>query len=250
MRNKIPNYGAFAGLFDIGITQLIDLFVYKFLISRNKFNENVEIDRGEIWKRICKMCDVFSPVERTIERSLERLEKAGLITVVYKLGFGKLVIKVKSLDDIDKNICQPETEESEPQNPEPPNSKKNEKTGDKQQQHIDWRTLTETKKICMDAGLHYRLEKDLREIASHGREKLMATIRLYLKRAGNPLNKIVNPCAWFRKALKDNYYLDEPIEAESIPMLEQMYFQAKEKLIELTGCLPKKITEEVGYAPT
>lgn len=250
MNYDLPVWDTVFGLCELDIVSKPCFLILKFVYSGKKYYKDIRISLNELYKRVKKTCKEYKPCQRTFRRAFKKLVKAGLIELVYELGFGEYVIRVKPLREHFGQTEQPETEESEPQKPEPPNNKKNEKTADKQQQHIDWRTLTETKKICMDAGLHYRLEKDIREIASHGREKLMATIRLYLKRASNLRNKIVNPCGWFRKALKDNYYLDEPIETESIPMYERMYFQAQEKLIELTGCLPKKITEEVRYAPT
>lgn len=247
MRNKLPNLDVMAKLADLGLTEYLDLFIYKFLACRNKFNQDITIERTEIWKRIHKLCQVFKPIEITIERAFKRLAKVGLIEIIYKLGFGKFVVKVKSLDDLVNHLNYSETEESDPQKPEPSNSKKNPKTGIKQQQ------LIEIKQICQDAGINYRLDKDWWEIANHGVEKVRATIEHMLNQSLNPRTVIRNRCGWFKVALRDNYYLDKLANSEiSLSQLERGYFYFQEKLLDLTGCLPKKnrVLDEIIPIPT
>ena len=244
MRNQLPTIRVMAELWDLGLTEYIDLFVYKLLAARKKFNQQITIDRAQTHKRVKKLCQ-NQPVERTIERAFQRLAKVGLIEIVYKLGFGKLVVKVKSLNELVGQDSEAEPKVSNPEIPEPSNSKKNLKTGIKQQQ------LIEIKQICKDAGINYRLDKDWWEIASHGLEKVKATIEHMLTQTLNSRTVIRNPRGWFRSALRDNYYLDKLTDNEiSISQLETAYFYYQEKLLDLVGCLPKKNGASDDIIPT
>lgn len=223
------------GLADLGLKNFIDLIIYKLIINYRKFNQDLEIDIVQFQKRINKLCKKYSLCERTAKRAFQRLADAGLIEIVYTLGFGKFVIRVKFLHDLFGQDDPPETEMSSPKTLEQRNSEKNQKTGVKQQQ------LIQTKQICKSVGINYRLEKDWWEIASHGVEKLQSTIEVMLSQLSNPRTIIRNPCGWLKVALRDNYYLDRPSVQDSIPILETMYFHAKDKLLDLVGSLPKKI---------
>ena len=82
--------------------------------------------------------------------------------------------------------------------------------------------LIEIKKLCAQAGIKYRLDKDWWEIASHGIEKIEETINLMKHRARS--TTIHNPPGWLRKALRENYYLDyDPESTNEVKNLMETY---------------------------
>ena len=220
------------GLADLGLKNFIDLLIYKLLANYRKFNQDLEIDVIQFQKRINKLCQKYSICEKTAQRAFERLVKMELVELVYTLGFGKHVVRVKSLHDLLGQDSSPETKVSQPDPENPNHSNAAQKSSVKQQQ------LIQVKQICQQAGINYRLEKDWWEIANHGIEKVKATIERMMLQISNPRNPIYNPCGWFKTALRDNYYLDQPDLEDSIPLLEKMLFYSQDKLIELTGCIP------------
>ncbi|MDJ0572171.1 MAG: hypothetical protein QNJ53_24445 [Pleurocapsa sp. MO_192.B19] len=230
-RNNLAPMRVYAHMADIGFTNFIDMFTYKLLDNYNKFNENLEIDVIQFQKRINKLCKVYRVTEITAKRAFKRLAKLGLVEIVYTLGFGKYVVKVKSFADILGHDDASKTDVIEEKSPEERNSEQTQKTRVKQQQ------LILTKQICQAEGLNYRLEKDWWEIASHGIEKIKATIKKMYERF-NPRNPIYNPCGWFRTALRDNYYLDESDTISELSMLERVNKHVRNRFIELVGCVP------------
>lgn len=247
MRNKLPSIRVLAGLQDRGLAKSFDLLVYKFIETRRKFNQEIKIDSSKIYKQVRKACTKENiPVERTIVRAFYRLQEMGLLTIVYKLGFGTFVIKAISLDDFEDLYCRSVTAKSEPKKPKQRNTEKNQKTRVKQQQ------LIAIKQECQKVGINYRLEKDWWEIANHGADKVRKTIQLMIRQLSNPRTKIYNPCGWFKVALKDNYYLDDFDCDNSLALLERGYFHFRDKLLDLIGSLPQEIgaLDEIAPTPT
>ena len=219
----------------MGVRNLIDLDMYDFICCRaTKQKKTVTIRFVDFHKDITKRCSTYSLSERSVYRIFHRIAELGLIEIVM-MGFGEALVKVNFLHELFSQYDEVETEASTPETSEQRNSEKNPKTGVKQQQ------LIQTKQICKSVGINYRLEKDWWEIASHGVEKVQSTIEVMLSQLSNPRTIIRNPCGWLKVALRDNYYLDRPSVQDSIPILETMYFHAKDKLLDLVGSLPQKI---------
>ncbi len=151
---------------------------------------------------------------------------------IIRRGFGKIELIIYSLDFVFGRKSQVETETPDPDSPKASDSDDNKKSRVNQQQ------LILTKKICQDAGVKFRLEKDWWEIASHGIEKIQTTIEIMYERAGNPRSPIYNLCGWFKTALRDNYYLDKSDGIAEISMLEKINKHVRNRLIELVGCVP------------
>ena len=232
-------------LLDIGIKNLLYIDAYDYLLCRAKYKSDrtVKFRYVDFYNDLIKDCETFSTSSRNVYRIFQRLEEASLIEIIIS-GMGEALVKVKFLHELFPQEELELTEESNPQTLEQPHSQKKQKTGIRQQQ------LIEIKQECRKAGINYRLDKDWWEIASHGLEKVKATIEHMLTQKLNPRNVIRNPRGWFKVALRDNYWLDALEDHEiSLSQLEEGYCFYRDKLLDLMGSLPKKITD-VGSAPT
>ncbi len=231
-------------LLDIGFRNMIDMELYLYLLDRiTKSSNIVKFSYRQFCNDINKTCDSYTVSERNIYRILERVVEFGLVTVQIS-GKGEALLEVKPLhelfcheDEEKTGVSEEKSEEkSEDSCSDSDSSNAAEKSRVKQQQ------LILTKQICKSAGINYRLEKDWWEIASHGIDKLKATIDRMMIQIASGRTKIFNPCGWLKVALRDNYYLDTPKEqTESPAVLEQIFFYAQEKLLDLTGCIPTRM---------
>lgn len=154
---------------------------------------------------------------------------------IKRSGFGRIELVLYSLDFVCGRNSGAETNPPDADPAEACNSNVAKKSRTKQQQ------LILTKQICKSVGVDYRLEKDWWEIASYGVEKVQSTVEAMLLQIGRGRTVIKNPCGWFKVALRDDYHLDVPLSVDQNPALyERMFFLAQEKLLDLTGCIPRK----------
>lgn len=160
---------------------------------------------------------------------------------IIRSGFGRIELVLYSLDFVCERKSQAETETPKPDPEKTDDSSAAKKSAVKQQQ------LILTKQVCKSFGVNYRLEKDWWEIASHGLEKVKATLNRMMIQIASSRTTIHNPCGWLRIALRDNYYLDTPDPVNTIARIEQTFFWAKEELLNLTGSIPKKNTSQEGH---
>lgn len=216
---NITEVCAYKYCYNRGVGQTIIIFPEEMREWMRKTSHNdTTISTRHAWRVINNLCDRgFGEITRS--------------------GFGRVELVIYSLDFVFGRQCQIKTETPKPDPESPEDSNAAEKNRTKQQQ------LILTKQICRSAGVNYRLEKDWWEIALHGIEKIKATIDTMRRQLANPRTSIYNPCGWLKVALRDNYYLDSPAPEDLIPLYEQAYFWAKDKLMDLTGCVPKKIGE-------
>ncbi len=147
-------------------------------------------------------------------------------------GFGRIVLVLFSLDFVCGRNSQTETKKPKADPEKPDDSNTAEKSRVKQQQ------LILTKQICKSAGINYRLEKDWWEIASHGIDKIKATIDKMMIQISRGRTMIYNPPGWLKVALRENYYLDKLITDTPMALIEQAYLWSKQKLLDLAGSLP------------
>jgi hypothetical protein len=210
-----------------------EICAYKYCYNRG-FGRQLTIFPEEFRKWMEKHTHDGSTISvRHSWRVIRNLCDRGFGEII-RSGFGRIELVLYSLDFVCGRKSKAETETPKPDPEDADNSNAAEKSRVKQQQ------LILTKQICKSVGINYRLEKDWWEIASHGIEKIKATIDRMLIQLSNSRTSISNPCGWLRVALRDNYYLDNPALENPIPLYEKMYFWAKDKLVDLTGCVPQK----------
>ena len=212
-----PEICAYKYCYNRGVGKEIIIYPQEFRawLSKNSHDGSC-VSKRHAWRAINNLCERgFGEIKRSV--------------------FGRIELVLFSLDFVCGRKREYQTEKPDPVPGKSDDSNAAEKTPIKQQQ------LILTKQICKSVGINYRLEKDWWEIASYGIEKLKATIDRMLVQMASKRTKIYNPCGWLKVALRDNYHLDNPALDNPIVIYEQMHLWAKEKLLNLTGSLPKKI---------
>ena len=238
MRLKLTDIDI-CGFYSHGLN-MPEVCAYKYIFNRKKDRRNdgeiISICPLDYRQWIAKNSHNGKTISiRHSSRAIENLCDRGFGEIVRR-GFGRIELKLYSLDLVFGRIC------ADLPNMPNPDPVKADDIDAQQKKRVKQQQLILTKEICTKAGINYRLEKDWWEVASHGIEKIKATVERMLLQMSTSRTQIYNPCGWFKVALKDNYYLDAPTNTgDSILLLESMYFQARDKLLNLTGCLPKKI---------
>ena len=199
-----------------GIGKEIDIYPNEFRAWQQKHSHDGKcMSNRQAWRSIRNLCDRgFGEIKRS--------------------GYGRIQLVLYSLDFVCGRERNTLTETPKPDPGKTDDSNTAEKNRTRQQQ------LILTKQICKSFGINYRLEKDWWEIANHGLDKIKATLDRMMIQITTSRTNIYNPPGWLKVALRDNYYLDSPSSINSIPRIEQMFFWAKDKLLDLAGSLPKK----------
>lgn len=212
-----PEVCAYKYCYNRGVGKEIVIYPKEFRAWQQKHShDGSAISDRHSWRSIRNLCDRgFGEIKRS--------------------GFGRVELVLYTLDFVCGRDRSLKTKEPNPDPRKPDDSNENKKSGVKQQQ------LILTKQICQAVGINYRLDKDWWEIASHGIDKIKATVNIMLIQIGNGRTSIYNPCGWLKVALRDNYYLDT-LPKNNPALYERILFFAQEKLLDLIGCIPKKNT--------
>ena len=214
-----------------------EMCAYFWLARKKAIGRIITVYREDFRKWLKK--DPFgdgSISSRHTSRVLHNLAAKGFAEVTSR-GFGTFEITLFSLDFVFGRKCQDETNLSSDSKSQDRDSAKasphnTPSTRFKQQQ------LIQTKQLCTQAGIKYRLDKDWWEIASHGLEKVEATINLMKYRSLT--TPIINAPGWFKKALRCNYYLDhDPNSFSVLNTVKQAYEYCVDKFNEW-GMFPSR----------
>lgn len=238
MKNKLPSLEIFAVLLDHGVKNLIDVLVYKIISLRRKFNQQIEIDAVALQKRINKkLCKSFGICEKTARRAIKRLADAGIIKILYELGFGKYLIEVKSLHDLLGHCCDRETDVSdvavaENSLPKSDTEKKDQAKG------IDQQQLIYADQKCRSVGVVFQKE-DLWKIAKYPKELINLAINCFKSAEMAQGTFIRNPPGWLIRCLEKKYYRSYRAE-KFVSSAEQKLFELQDWFIENFGSVPKR----------
>ena len=225
---------------------------YKWLLNKRCIGKTIIVYYSQFRKWMAKNKQNGEPIsKRHASRLIHSLGEKGFAEVK-SLGGGAFEVTLFSLDFVFGQECRDETKlssasKSQDQDPANTSPHKAQSARVKQQQ------LIQTKQLCTQAGIKYRLDKDWWEIASHGLEKIEATINLMKYRSLT--TPITNIPGWFKQALRRNYYLDhDPNSFSVLNNVKQAYEYCVEKfnqwgLFPSRGelDLPKKTSAPKGF---
>ena len=225
---------------------------YKWLFNKNCIGKTIIVYYSQFRKWMAKNKQNGETIsKRHASRVIHNLGEKGFAEVK-SLGGGAFEITLFSLDFVFGQKCHDETDlssEAKSQNQDTAKDSPNKTPSArvKQQQ------LVEIKKLCTQAGIKYRLDKDWWEIVSHGIEKVEATINLMKYRSLT--TPILNVPGWFKQALRRNYYLDhDPNSFSVLNNVKQAYEYCVEKFNEWgffpsrsEPDFPKKTSAPNGY---
>ena len=204
-----------------------EMCAYSWLLNKKAVGKTIIVYREDFRKWLAKTPVGDGSISRRhASRVLQNLEERGFAEVKNR-GFGAFEITLFSLDFVFGRESHDKTDlssESKSQDEDPPRGSPNNAASArvKQQQ------LIQTKQLCTQAGIKYRLDKDWWEIASHGIEKIEATINLMKYRSLT--TPIANIPGWFKQALRRNYYLDhDPNSFSVLNNIKQAYEYCVEK---------------------
>ncbi len=203
------------------------LCAYKWLFNKNCIGKTIIVYYSQFRKWMAKNSKNGETISRRhASRVIHNLGEKGFAEVK-SLGGGAFEVTLFSLDFIFGRKCQDQTDSSsdaKSQDEDPPKDTPHNTPSArvKQQQ------LIQIKQLCTQAGIKYRLDKDWWEIASHGIEKIEATINLMKYRSLT--TPIANIPGWFKQALRRNYYLDhDPNSFSVLNNIKQAYEYCVEK---------------------
>ena len=203
-----------------------EICAYKWLFNKKCIGKTIIVYYSQFRKWIAKNSQNGGTIsKRHASRVIHNLGERGFAEV-QSLGGGAFEIILFSLDFVFGRKSRFETDlssevKSQTQDSAISSPNKTPSARIMQQQ------LVQIKTLCTQAGINYRLDKDWWEIASHGIEKVEATINLMKYRSLT--TPIENVPGWFKQALRRNYYLDH--DPESISVLNN-FRQAYEYCLE------------------
>lgn len=249
MKNyQLPSIGTFTGILDLGLTNIIDLFVYKLLTLPRKFNQQIKFNVPQTQKRINQLCEEYELCERTVKRVLQRIAKAGLIIVVYDLSFGEYVVEVKSLNELFGQKGRRQTDVSDVVVDENVDSE-----GDTEEKHptrgIDQQQLIYADQKCRSVGINYQ-KKDLWKIAKYPKEIINLAINCFKSSEQAESTFIRNPAGWLISCLEKKYYLSHRPE-KFAKSAEQKLFELQDWFLDNFGTIPsRQLALDFSYKKT
>ena len=194
------------GLLDLGLSNYIDLMVYKLLTLQRTFNQHLTIDTIALQKRINKLCKKYSLCARTSRRTIDRLAQVGLIKIVYNIGFGKFVIEVRSFDDLFGQDSDSETDVLNVVVAEksPNSDTKGDSENKSQKTAIDQQQLIFTDQITKSVGIVFQ-KRDIWKIAQYPKDEISRAIDYF--KFSREKNDIPSPTGWLIRCLQHKWYL-------------------------------------------
>lgn len=238
MKNKFPSLNLLTTLLDAGISNTIDILMYKLLLLENKIEEDIVVDFVATQKRINKMCKKYGLCKVTVKRSLKRLASHGLIKIIYDVAFGKMVVHVLPFAGLIDRHNEPETNVSDVivERNEPLDETGQGVEGiDPEKKRIRQQQLIYASQKTKAAGIVFQ-KKDLWKIAKHPKELIDRAIACFKAAQISQSTFIRNPAGWLISCLEKKYYTSYRFE-KVIGSLEQQLFDLQDQIIELTGSL-------------
>ena len=241
LTKKLGSVNFLCGLLDLGINNTIDILIYCFIrLEKKGFEEDIVVDVIGTKKRILKLCRKYTLEEITVRRALDRLEKAGLIKIIYKLAFQKKVVHLlpfPGLENLDSdsstdvsNVVVDENKDSE--------SNTDNSTSEKA---IDQQQLIYADKKTRAAGIVIQKE-NLWKIAKHPKKLIDLAINAYKGAELSQSTHIRNPAGWLISCLEKKYY--ESYRPEKIAKCaEQELFKLQDYFIDNFGSLPQRFEQ-------
>jgi len=236
---KSPEIAYYITLLDLGITNVVDTLIYKFLVLRKKYRQPITVDAVALQKRINKLCKRFGICDRTAIRALKRLAKAGLINFVYDIrGFGKYVVEVIPLHEFAEHTDPNQTDVSDVVVAE---SDCHTKDTDKKtlKNAVDQQQLINADKLCRSAGVIFQ-RRNLWAIAKYPMDAIKRAIDHY--RFARRRNDIPSPTGWLLRNLQYKWYLSHNA-AKAADSLTDKYFELQDMNIDAVGAIPTKANQ-------
>lgn len=227
------------GLLNLGLSNLIDLEMYLYLLSRITLDNCVaKLNYKNFHREIKATCPDLSLSERNVYRIFERLKNLKLVKVQVA-GFGEALVEVKNVHEM---FCHVDAEMTKASNVVVEKNESQNKTGqdteqnDTEAKRIRQQQLIYANQKARSAGIDFG-EKGLYVIAQYPREELDKVFQHYLwVRNRYP---IPSASGWIISNLRQKWHRNfNPMQM--FKSVTDKYFELQDLILETAGSIPTR----------